>query len=316
VRDEPDSNSETKERPTVKVSQADTKRLLAIKAHLEQLIRTAMHPDRKTFYRPVEMDQGELLLAAASLRALIFDTGAQPLLIRLFEDAGLDIKIETVETNLGLVLLSELIPEPGHVSDYIAGAFMDPQQKETLPLDKPQVVVIFHEKPDGLEEMLKRPDIWVPSAEKDAEEIQSSLTHMTNVGPGQLLRLTRRSVSLSNWGNTRIGYLKDIAITRRNIIEYVANRLGGVHYDSKRSPKDPSDVAQFHVLATAYDWNDQALMHAGFVAVGLACLEILNTPSIYDIYRQCERLLAKRQRALIERATAAMNSAENNPQRS
>jgi len=119
--------------------------------------------------------------------------------------------------------------------------------------------------------------------------------------------MTRRIVPLSKWGGTRIGYLKDLAITRRNIIEYVANRLGGVHYDSNRAPRDPSDVAQFRVLATAYDWNDRALMHAGFVAVGLACLEILNAPGIHNLYRQCEQLLANRQDTLVRRAAVAMD---------
>jgi hypothetical protein len=87
-------------------------------------------------------------------------------------------------------------------------------------------------------------------------------------------------VTISEWGDVRIGYLKKVPITRRNLITYVANKLGGVHYDGRRLPADLDDAEQYRVLATAYDWDNQAIMHAGFVMVGLACVEILRSPPI------------------------------------
>src|SRR5215207_7456404 len=50
--------------------------------------------------------------------------------------------------------------------------------------------------------------------------------------------------------------LKEIAITRRNLVTYVANELGGVHYDPNRLPANTEDATQFKVLRTQYDWEN------------------------------------------------------------
>lgn len=290
--------------PVIEVSQADTKLLLAIRTHLSQLVRAAMNETKTGFKKPVEMDQGELLLASASLRALFFD-GQKPLLLGWLADHGVDIDVCTVQTNIGLILLSELLPEPGHISEYIAGCVFLPELMEKVPLDTPTQLLIAYQDRKGFEEVLRRGEVWAPTRAQDVE-INSGLTHISNVGPMQLLTLTRRIVPLSEWGNVRIGYLKNVPITRRNLLEYVANRLGGVHYDSNRTPRDPTDLAQFRVLASAMDWDDQSLMHAGFVAVGIACVEILFAPGVLKLFHDCDRVLVDRQKRLIERGLAAM----------
>lgn len=303
--DTPDSAASSRDKPNVTVSQADTKLLLALRTHLHQLIRTAVRPEDRCFRRVIDMDHGELLLASASLRALFFDHSPRPLLTGWFEAHRIAVQIETIETNIGLVLLSQLLPEAGHVSDFLTDCLLDPDRAAYFPIDQTTQNVIFFEDWKGLEGLRARPEPWVPSRE-DAEKTNSSLTHMSNVGPSQLLDVTRRLVDLAGWGDIRIGYLKGIAITRKRIIDYVANHLGGVHYDSNRTPRDPRDAAEFRVLASAMDWNDEAITHAGFIAVGLACIEILNSPGMIDLYNQCSRILQQRQHDIVARGEKAM----------
>jgi hypothetical protein len=294
-------------RPIVRVSHADTKRLLAIRAHLDQLIRTAMTPERNAFRRPVEMDQGELLLASASLRALVFDNSTVPLLTGFLAPHAIEFEVETLETNLGIILLSQIVLQQGHVSDFLIECIFDHELKEQLKLDQASQFMIVEPSKAGFESMLRRSKVWAPTNEQDAE-INSFLSGASNVGPVQMLRVTRRVVKLGDWGDIRLGYLKNIAITRKSIVNYVANRLGGVHYDSNRTPKDPDDLAQFRVLATAMDWEDQAIMHAGFVAVGIASIELLQSSGMIDLYNQCCSAISYRQNSIIERANQA-NSA-------
>jgi hypothetical protein len=300
------------EKPTILVSQSDTKRLLAIQAHIRQLVRTAMTPDKKSFKRPVEMSQAELVLASASLRALFFDHSPKPLLAGLLNDNGVKMEVETIETNLGLILLSVIVPEPGHISEHIVAGVFDPERKAALPLDKPTPGLIVFPNRKGFEEIMKRYKVWAPTRDQDAE-INSGLTPFSNTGPMQLLTMTRRIVPLSEWGKVRIGYLKNVAITRYNLITYVSNRLGGVHYDSNRKPRNADEVEQFRVLASAMDWDDQSIMHAGLVGVGIACIEILNAPGIFDLYHSCCDLLAERQKRLIEKAEEAFREEPSGP---
>jgi hypothetical protein len=108
------------------------------------------------------------------------------------------------------------------------------------------------------------------------------------------------SVSLREWGKIPIEYLKNIRIDRRNLLTYVANKLGGVHYESKRLPSDRDDARQFKVLATAYDWENRAIMHAGLVGTAIACLELINTEVIRDLVAGLEIFHAKRQENLMQ----------------
>lgn len=79
----------------------------------------------------------------------------------------------------------------------------------------------------------------------------------------------------------------------------MANKLGRVHYDSKRLPPDLEDRTQYRALATAYDWDNQSIMHAGLVMVGLACIEILNAPAIRDLLHELEDFHLRRQDRLM-----------------
>lgn len=306
------STGESPQEPKVhvKVSQAETKRLLAILAHLNQISRASVRNDK--FIRPTEMDQAELLLAAASLRALFFDDTPKPMLVSFLEENGLEIEIEAIESNLGLILLSQLLPEPGHISDHLAAHILDPELREQFPAEREHESFIFYTDRIGLESMAKRPELWAPNREQDTK-INSGLTSLTNGGPAQMLWLCRRRVSLADWGKVRVGYLKDKPINRRNLVSYVANKLGGVHYDSKRTPRNLDDAEQFAVLATGYDWDDMSLMHAGLVAVALACIEVIAVPEIRALRHDFKQLLEGRQRRLTEigmRAVALSEEAD------
>jgi hypothetical protein len=90
--------------------------------------------------------------------------------------------------------------------------------------------------------------------------------------PAQLLTVTRRRVPLEKWGDIRIGYLKNRPIRRRTLLTYVANKMGGVHYDSRRLPREEMDRNEYQFLSAAYDWENQAIVPTGLVATGLACI--------------------------------------------
>jgi hypothetical protein len=249
------------------------------------------------------MDHADLLLCSASFRALFFDDN--PMLLRFATTHQLTIEIECLETNLALLLLSWLTPDEGHVSDFLMQVLLDSKMRDLYALDKTYQAFCFFEDGKGFESVLRRPNIWVPSSAAD-EKINSALG-ISNLGaPAQLLDIKRRRVPLEEWGKVRIGYLKEIAINRRNLLTYVANKLGGVHYDSKRLPMDPEDATQFTVLATAYDWDNQAIMHAGLVAVAMACIELINTPEIVGLVPALQTFHAERHQRLMrgEKLTA------------
>jgi hypothetical protein len=150
----------------------------------------------------------------------------------------------------------------------------------------------------GHESAMKQMDVLFPSKDEDPL-LDIAAAPASTGGPSQYLRITRRRVKLKDWGNTRIGYLKSIPITRKNLLCYVANKLGGVHYDHDRLPVDENDRQQFRVLAQAYDWEDQAIVHAGFVFVGIACLEIVKCEALTDLMFALHDFHNKRQERLM-----------------
>lgn len=243
------------------------------------------------------MDQAELILAAASMRALLFDE--KPQLISFLNQHRLSFSAEAMETNLGLILLSQLLPEPTHVSDEIVLNYIDDERRSRNRLDEPTRVLIFHEGREGFASMLDGQALWVPTKQQDAK-LNTGLTASSNVGPMQFLELCRRSVDLRDWGGLRIGYLKHIRIDRRNLITYVANKLGGVHYDPDRRARNLEDADQFKALAVGYDWDDQSLMHAGLVATGIACIELALIPELRQLYEELRKALANRQNRLTD----------------
>jgi hypothetical protein len=286
---------------TITISQAQAKHALALFAHLCRIFEAACRDGKPV--RPVQMDHADLLLCSASFRALFFDD--HPILLRFIATHRLSIEIECLETNLALLLLSWLAPDEWHVSDLLARVLLDPAMRANFGIDATHQAFLSFEDGKGFETVLQRPEIWAPSRIAD-ENINSGLGVSNLRAPAQLVDITRRRVPLEQWGNVRIGYLKDIAINRRNLLTYVANKLGGVHYDSKRLPRDPDDANQFTVLTTSYDWDNQSIMHAGLVAVGLACIEVLSTPAIVDLLPALREFHIERQQRLIrgEKLTA------------
>ncbi|MCL7929905.1 hypothetical protein [Halomonas llamarensis] len=75
-------NNENKDNKTIYISQEDWGEALALRTHLSVILKTAyaFSDEELVGKQPLQIDSGQLLLAAASLRALIFDSAAQPLL--------------------------------------------------------------------------------------------------------------------------------------------------------------------------------------------------------------------------------------------
>ena len=168
--------------------------------------------------------------------------------------------------------------------------------RDLYTLDKTHQAFYSFQDGKGFEFVLRRPNIWVPSSAANEKSIPAR--HFRSGGSRTASRHQRRRIPLEERGKVRIGYLKEIAINRRNLLTYVANKLGGIHYDSKRLPMDREDATQFTVLATAYDWDNQAIMHAGLVAVAMACIELLNTPEIVGLVLALQTFHAERHQRL------------------
>lgn len=292
-----DSSSKTS---TLSITRAESKRALALLAHLRQIARAISYEGR--LLRPTEMDQGDMLLCSASLRALLFDD--KPILIGFMKHHDLSIEIETTETNLGLAFLSKLVPGEGHVSDMLIQVLLNPEVRDGFPLDQRKQPFFVYEDATGFESISQRPEIWYP---KDTEnKAINAPPILAGKNPHQLLDITRRRVQVAEWGKVRVGFLREIAITRRNLVTYVANEMGGVHYDPNRLPANMEDATQFKVLRTQYDWENDAIMHAGLVGVAVCCIELLANPDILGLLNVLEKFHAQRQERLMkgERLTA------------
>ena len=281
----------------ISITQAESKRVAAIMAHLRQIVSTPLTPTG-SLLRPVEIDHGLLLLSSASFRALLFDDSPSPILLDFTKQHDIKVEVETFETNLSMLLLAQVAPSgDSHVSDYFAQLLYDSDlQKQFEPGHEKQVFLATERCPT-YDDAAKRPDVWGLSDDED-KKINSYLGYSNLGGPAQLCTITRKIVPLDEWGDVRVGYLRNIAIRRRNIICYVANKLGGVHFDSSRLPRNNRDKAAFNVLAQAYDWDKQAVMHAGLVAVALACLEMLRAPIIRSLLAKLDEFHQKRQERL------------------
>lgn len=113
-------NDEAKPTPKLLIRQHESKRVVAVVAHLRQLFRAALLDDGAV-RRPIFWDHPEVLLTAASLRALLFDHSPSPILLDFLKNHGVTIQVETLETTCSMLLLSEIEPGSGpHVSDLLA----------------------------------------------------------------------------------------------------------------------------------------------------------------------------------------------------
>jgi hypothetical protein len=283
----------------INITQAESKRVVALIAHLRQIFSTVLLP-KGGVIRPVDMDHANLVLSSASFRALLFDDSPSPILLDFIRQHELTVEIETFETNLAMLLLAQVEPaSEGHISDFFLKLILDPAVQKDYELGKSHPIVVATEACRAFESLSKRPEVWKLSQSEDSE-INSGLGYSNLGGPMQMCTITRKVVPLQEWGNVRLGFLKNIPIRRRNIICYVANKLGGVHFDSKRPPRNETDKAEFKVLAQAYDWEMQAVMHAGLVAVALACVEVARIPLVQQLLTALERFQHERQKRLRE----------------
>jgi len=184
------------------ITRAESKRALALLAHLRQIARTISHKGK--LLRPTEMDHADLLLCSASLRALLFDD--KPILFGFMKSHGLLIEIEATETNLGLAFLSKLVPGEGHVSDILIQILLSPQIRDGFPLDQKKQPLFLYEDATGFGSISQRPEIWYPKNVENREI--NSPPVLAGKTPHQLLDITRRRVSLVDWAKmacTRFG---------------------------------------------------------------------------------------------------------------
>lgn len=283
----------------ISVTQAESKRTLALIAHLRRIFETVFDEEGRGLH-PFEMDQADLLLCSASLRALLFDDTPSPILIDFLTQHEIDIELETFETNLAMLFFAQVEPkEVGHPCDLCLGLLFDREMRDYCELGKEKEIFIAM---DGVQKaytnLVRQPKIWRPTP--DESKRLNTFVGISNLGGlTQMATVSRKRVPINEWGNTRLGYLKGIPIRRRNIICYVANKLGGVHYDSTRLPAGEEDRSEFKILSQAYDWEKQAIMHAGLTAVAIACIEIATHPQLAEILNALRQFDQGRQARLL-----------------
>lgn len=286
--------TEPTESKTLVLDKASARRAQAILAHLRLVISTVSNDEG--WFRPLSIEHEELLLASASLRALFFDGGG--MLTLFLEEQNADLMIEAFETDLGLILLSELIDDEFHISDFIMDAYFRPSTDERKAVDKPWPLLVAYDDREKFGGLLRRAHLWAPKRDTGINGPSPS----SNVGPMQLATFCRKRTGLKEWGRLRLGYLKGVPIDRRSIVTYVANQLGGVHYDSKRLPKDPDDANQFQALAQGLDWDHEAITPGGLVAIALACVEIARSPDVMKLAVALDKFVRERQERLKTKA--------------
>lgn len=276
-------------------------KMLALSAHLKQIFTTSI-ANEETYIFPRKMEHARLILASASLRALFFDEN--PILISFLKENDMEFEIESIESTLNLFLLSVFVDGDTHVSDYFAGLIIDTNLKNNHPINEKQQAFTFYDGENHFEKIEESPNIWRISPEEDNDEINSGMSISNNGTPSQMFFVTRKSTSIFDWGNVTIGYLKNIAITRKNIITFVANKLGGVHYDSSRLPATKEEKNKFKILSTAYDWNNKSIMNAGLVAIGQSCIEIASSSFAFGLMRESEKFYKFRLDRLLKERSA------------
>jgi len=242
----------------------------------------------------------EVLLASASLRALLFDDSPGPQLIDFMRTHGLEIAVETVSTTSAMLLFSEVTPgHELHLADFIVEILLNQDVRADFKESEPRsFVTVLQETHDVVREIGQKQARWAPISPDYLEKTNSTVGHQPGVGIFQYANITRKTVPLTKWGDEVVGMLGEISIRRRTIITYVANRLGGVHYDSRRFPVKEADAREFRVLAESFDWKQEAVVHAGLVVVFLSCLELVINESICEIHRALNEFHQSRQQRL------------------
>lgn len=280
----------------IRISQTESKRVTALVAHLRQIVRAVSREDG-TIPRPVDLDHMEVVLASASLRALFFDDSPCAQLIDFAKKHKLSISIETISTTSAMLLFSEVAPGNGpHLSDFIGSILFDPAVKDEFKESQAHpFIVILQDDCDVVKQIGAEQLRWAPISPDYMEKTSSTVGHQPGTGICQYASITRRHVALEKWGDEVVGMLAEIPIRRRTIVCYVANKLGGVHYDSQRFPAKGADAREFKVLAESFDWNAEAVVHAGLILVFLSCLELVKAKPIMRLLAGLEDFHLARQ---------------------
>lgn len=278
---------------TIKIKQSEALMVTAIMTHLRQIHSTVLYEDNGIlrFKRPAEMDDGMLLQSAASLRILLFDKS--PILIDFIKRHQIDVTVEAIESDINLLLMAMQEYDAMHITDFFAAAVCDEKLKSQIPLDEVQQSVYLDADKKVDTRFFENRDKWLPTLDVQ-DSIGSNVSISQNAKPCQFLNYTRRETPIVDWGNMRIGYLKNKPMTRKDIVIYAANWLGGVHYNSLRK----SDSDEFRLLASAMDWEDQSYMHSALVIVGLATIELVKSPEIKKLYQSLVAFYVKRKERL------------------
>ncbi len=200
-----------------------------------------------------------------------------------------------------------LLSLEGNITDGLAEIlFSGELGGKKFPLEKREQMLFAYDEEGIAEKLEPHTALWSPDKADDEINFPPGLASMsrkdsTNTkGLMQLVDITHRRVEAELWGEVRIGFLKDRPIRRRNLLTYVANKLGGVHLDSKRFPPDPSDEKEFRALASMYDPDFKAIMHGGLVATGMACLEFALEPRVHELLRAVRKFLSERPTQLLK----------------
>lgn len=167
----------------IKVTQAESKRVVALIAHLRQLFSTVLSPQNGVIgvIRPVDVDHANLVLSSASFRALLFDDSPSPILIDFIKQHELTVEIETFETNLAMLLLAQVEPaSKGHISDFFLQLILDPAVQKDYELGRSHQIVVTTEACRAFESLSKKPEVWKLSRSED-NEINSGLGY-SNLG--------------------------------------------------------------------------------------------------------------------------------------
>lgn len=269
---------------TIPIKQEDWGRALALRSHLMVLFETVLTESEgnMTFRHPLTLDPGRVLLTAASLRAMLFDDTGEPLLLSFLKRYNLDLTINSFDGDFAMLFYSQTNPaEDGHLTDFLFQFLLAENEQKVFPEGELKEF-LFGAQGQVSASLKTRFDVWAP---KDKWAQHSAIGPANEDYMVQLCHITRRYTPAHEWGALPLGRLKDISIRRQRVVEYAANYLGGVHYDSDHHTNDPTKQNEFRMLSQAFDWEHQSGMHGILVALAICAIEIASAPSLFALFR-------------------------------